>query len=119
MITYLASQTWNVENTSYLPFLFFIRMATGTQARKYILYLAWTPPPREENTPKFTFGIIEGIVQGLMGITPDARTRTISTIFKMTGKGNAAISQLSLEKKKKKKKKKYKAWAKSIIVQIK
>ena len=93
-ITHLASKTWNVENTSYLPFLFY-KNGYWDQARKYILYLA-DPSTQRREYPEVSFGIIEGIVQGLMGITPDARTRTISTIFKMTGPGNAAISQLSL-----------------------
>ena len=94
MITYLASQTWNVENTSYLPFLFY-KNGYWDQARKYILYLG-DPSTKRREYPEVSFGIIEGIVQGLMGITPDARSRTISTIFKMTGQGTAAITQLSL-----------------------
>ncbi|MEO5889616.1 MAG: hypothetical protein ABIQ31_05150 [Ferruginibacter sp.] len=93
-LTHLASQEWNVENTSYLPFLFY-KHGYWDQARKYILYLA-DPSTARREYPEVSFGVIEGIVQGLMGITPDVRTRTISTLFKTTGQGNAVISRLSI-----------------------
>lgn len=91
-LKHLASRTWNVENTSYLPLVFY-RHGDWDQARKYILYLADPATPRREY-PEVSFGIIEGVVQGMMGISPDARTRTVSTIFKAVQPGNATLVYL-------------------------
>lgn len=93
-IAHIAAIKSNVENTSYLPLLFY-KNGYPDQARKYILYLSDPFTPRREY-PEVSFGVIEGIVQGFMGISPDARTSTVSTIFKMNDSGNATISNLSL-----------------------
>lgn len=91
---HLSSKTWNVENTSYLPLIFYNNNSWG-KARDYILYLSDKSTARREY-PEVSFGVIEGIVQGLMGVTPDARSQSISTIYKATDNGNAAISNLPL-----------------------
>jgi len=93
-LVHLAVTKSNVESTSYLPYLFY-KNGDWEQARKYILYLSDPATPRREY-PEVSFGVIEGIVQGLMGITPDAQTTTISTLFKMTGGGSATINNLTV-----------------------
>jgi hypothetical protein len=93
-IEHIASRNWNVENTSYLPFVFY-KNGYWDKARAYVLYLSDPSTPRREY-PEVSFGIIEGIVQGLMGVAPDASNGTISTIYKSNGIGNAAIRQLPL-----------------------
>jgi len=93
-IAHIASRNWNMENTSYLPFLFY-KNCYWDKAREYILYLS-DPTTARREYPEVSFGVIEGIVQGLMGVTPDASSRTISTIYKSNGTGNAAIHQLPL-----------------------
>lgn len=91
-LTHIASRDWNVENTSYLPLIFYKNGRWG-QARNYILYLA-DPSTSRREYPEVSFGIIEGVVQGLMGISPDARTGIISTIYKTNGTDKAVINDL-------------------------
>ncbi len=91
-LAHLASRDWNVENTSYLPLIFY-QNGRWDQARNYILYLA-DPSTSRREYPEVSFGIIEAFVQGLMGISPDARTGIISTIYKTNGTNKAAINDL-------------------------
>jgi hypothetical protein len=93
-IAHIASKTWNMETTSYLPFLFY-KNGYWDKARSYILYLS-DPSTARREYPEVSFGVIEGIVQGLMGITPDASSGTISTIYKSNSSGNATINHLPL-----------------------
>ncbi|MCO5949261.1 hypothetical protein [Mucilaginibacter flavidus] len=88
----IAATNINVETTSYLPFLFYNNGDWGT-ARKYILYLS-DPATARREYPEVSFGVIEGIVQGLMGITPDSQNGTISTLFKTTSGGSASVNNL-------------------------
>lgn len=87
----IAASKSNVETTSYFPYLFY-KNGEWDQARKYILYLSDPATPRREY-PEVSFGVIDGIVLGLMGITPDAQTNTISTLFK-SKEGSARLSNL-------------------------
>jgi len=93
-LAHLSSKTWNVENTSYLPLIFYNK-GSWDKARDYILYLSDETTARREY-PEVSFGVIEGIVQGLMGIAPNARTHSVSTIYKTTDAGNASVSNLPL-----------------------
>lgn len=93
-IEHIASMNWNMENTSYLPLIFY-RTGYWDKGRAYILYLS-DPSTARREYPEVSFGVIEGIVQGLMGVTPDASSGTISTIYKSNGTHNAAIRQLPL-----------------------
>lgn len=91
---HLSSKTWNVENTSYLPLIFY-NNGSWQKARDYILYLSDKSTERREY-PEVSFGVVEGVVQGLMGIAPDARSQSVGTIYKTTANGNATISNLPL-----------------------
>jgi len=91
-LTHLASRDWNVENTSYLPLIFY-QNGRWDQARNYILYLA-DPSTSRREYPEVSFGVIEACVQGLMGVSPDARTGIISTIYKTNGADKATINDL-------------------------
>jgi len=93
-LTHLASKTWNVENTSYLPLIFY-NNNSWHKARDYTLYLSDKNTERREY-PEVSFGVIEGVVQGLMGVSPDARSQSISTIYKTTDNANASVSNLPL-----------------------
>ena len=88
----IAATKTNIENISYLPYLFY-KNGDWEQARKYILYLSSPATPRSEY-PEVSYGVIEGIVQGLMGVTPDAHAGTVSTIFRMNSGGDANVSNL-------------------------
>lgn len=93
-IAHVASKTWNMELTSYLPYVFY-KNGYWDKARDYVLYLS-DPSTARREYPEVSFGVVEGVVQGLMGINPDARTGTISTIYKTNGNDNATIKGLSL-----------------------
>lgn len=88
----IAATKTNIENISYLPYLFY-KNGGWEQARKYILYLADPATPRREY-PEVSYGVIEGIVQGLMGVTPDAQAGMVSTLFRTIGTCSATVSDL-------------------------
>lgn len=91
---HIASKTWNVENTSYLPYLFY-KNGNWDKARDYILYLA-DPSTERREYPEVSFGVVEGLVQGLMGVKPNAQSGIVSTIYKTNGSGNATVTHLPL-----------------------
>lgn len=93
-LKHVAVSKWNVENMSYYPFLFY-KFGEWEKAKEYILFLSDPTTPRREY-PEVSYGIIEGVVQGLMGVTPDARTKTLRTIYKTSDTGSAALNHLSL-----------------------
>lgn len=79
-IQHIASKTWNAENTSYLPALFY-QNGYAAQARKYLLFLSDPTTPRREY-PEVSFGVIDGIIRGLMGVKPGASHQTLETLFR-------------------------------------
>lgn len=90
----LISKTWNVENTSYFPYLLY-KFGYDEYAYKYLLFCS-DPGTKRREYPEVSFGVIDGIVQGFMGITPDAVNGTISTIFRSKDMGTATISNLPI-----------------------
>lgn len=88
----IAATKSNVETTSYFPYLFY-KNGQWDQARRYILHLSNPETPRREY-PEVSFGVIDGIVQGLMGIAANAQTTTISTLFRSSAKESASINNL-------------------------
>lgn len=93
-LKHVVTSDRNVENMSYYPFLFY-KFGEWDKARSYMLYLSAQTTARRDY-PEVSYGIIEGVVQGLMGVTPDASTQTLSTIYKTNDNGNAALNQLPL-----------------------
>jgi hypothetical protein len=91
-VEHMATVKANIETTSYYPYLFY-KNGLWKDARKYILYISDPSTPRREY-PEVSYGVIEGIVQGLMGIAPEAQTGTISTVLRMNDMGSAAIRHL-------------------------
>ncbi len=85
-IDHLASVKWNMENTSYLPFLYY-REGYWDTARQTILYLA-DPHTQRREYPEVSFGVVEGIVMGLMGVDVLPGTRTLSTFYRSPGGGS-------------------------------
>jgi hypothetical protein len=75
----LISADLNVETMSYMPYLLCLN-GYGEQAYQCILHLS-DPATKRREYPEVSFGVIEGIIQGLMGIEPDAHSGTISTLF--------------------------------------
>ncbi|GGB02180.1 solute:sodium symporter family transporter [Puia dinghuensis] len=93
-IDHLASVRWNVENTSYLPYLFY-REGFWDTARHTILYLA-DPGTERREYPEVSFGVVQAIVLGLMGVDPIPGTRTITTLYRHQGPGSAWLEELPI-----------------------
>jgi hypothetical protein len=77
-INYLLGKEWNVENLSYLPYQL-CRYGYSENAYGYILQLT-DPETKRREYPEVSFGVIEGIVQGIMGVEADVRYNRIATI---------------------------------------
>jgi len=76
----IASQKWNAENTSYLPYLFY-KFGHWKQAKDYILLLN-DPSTERREYPEVSYGVIEGIIHGLMGISPSASKNSLKTLLR-------------------------------------
>ena len=79
-IEHLASKTWNIENTSYLSSLFY-REGYWDMGRNTILYLA-NPGTARREYPEVSFGVVQGVVMGLMGIDVLPGTRTVISLYR-------------------------------------
>ncbi|MEO6289695.1 MAG: trehalase family glycosidase, partial [Ginsengibacter sp.] len=88
-IEHLVSEKLNIETQSYLPVILY-NHGSRKEAYDYIIHLA-SPDTKRREYPEVSFGVIEGIVQGLMGIEPDAEINRISTIYRGQ---NEIVSQL-------------------------
>ncbi|SNR73909.1 hypothetical protein [Flavobacterium sp. ov086] len=79
-IEHIISQKTNVESLSYLPFLLY-KYGYGDKGYEYISHLT-DPTTKRREYPEVSYGVIEGIVHGYMGIEPDATTKTITTLYR-------------------------------------
>ncbi|MGA2408678.1 MAG: hypothetical protein ABSF81_18280 [Bacteroidales bacterium] len=91
-INNLTSKTWNVENMSYFPYLLY-KNGYWDKAYEYLLYCS-NPATERREYPEVSFGVIEGIVQGLMGVTPDAVTRMIRTLHRTNREVTSELKNL-------------------------
>jgi hypothetical protein len=73
----------NIEMESYLPEIFYIYGADEA-AYSEILELS-DPAEKRREYPEVPFALIGAITTGLMGVRPDARTRTVETRSMLTG----------------------------------
>ena len=72
----LASKTYNVENTSYLPYLFY-KYGRKADAFHTIKTLS-SPETKRRDYPEVSYGVIHGFVEGMMGVNVDADERAVS-----------------------------------------
>lgn len=79
-IEHLISEDFNIETQSYFP-VFLYNHGFWDKAYDYIIHLA-SPNTKRSEYPEVSYGVIEGIVQGLMGIEADAENNRISTIYR-------------------------------------
>ncbi|MCD2421835.1 hypothetical protein LQ567_03620 [Niabella pedocola] len=93
-IRHLLNSKWNVENRSYLPYQL-ARYGYGKQARENILFLA-NPTTERHDYPEVSFGVIEGLVQGVMGIAADARENRITTLYNHPSVDTCELSNLAV-----------------------
>jgi Trehalase len=91
-IEHILSMDLNVENLSYLPLLYY-RHGYSTEARSLILHLA-DPNTERRQYPEVSYGLVEAIVQGLMGVEADATTNTITTIDRGHAMDTSKLSDL-------------------------
>ncbi|HVW60226.1 MAG TPA: hypothetical protein VHC48_09335, partial [Puia sp.] len=89
-IEHLMTLDLNVENLSYLPLQYY-RNGYADKARALILHLA-APSTQRREYPEVSYGLVEAVVQGLMGVEVDARSRTVSTLYR--GKGRSELVDL-------------------------
>jgi len=92
-IEHLLSMDLNVENLSYLPLQYY-RHGYRDEAHALILHLA-NPSTQRREYPEVSYGLVEAVVQGLMGVDADARTRTVSTLYRAGQPASSAGSQLT------------------------
>jgi hypothetical protein len=73
----LNRQPENIETESYLPEVFY---TYGADEAAYVEILKLSDPAKKRREyPEVSFTLIGAITTGLMGIQPDARTRTVET----------------------------------------
>lgn len=93
-IQQLADSTLNVENRSYLSYQF-ARYGYAHEAYKNILHLMH-PATKRREYPEVSFGVIEGIVQGLMGVSADAISKRVTTLYNYPLQHCSEISHLNI-----------------------
>lgn len=93
-INHLLKGQWNVENLSYLPYQA-CRFGYFENAYRYILHLT-QPETKRREYPEVSFGVIEGIVQGIMGVEADARFNRVTTIYNSHTKHISELRNLNI-----------------------
>jgi hypothetical protein len=91
-IGHLLTMDLNVENLSYLPLQYY-RNGYWSQAHDLILHLA-DPATARREYPEVSYGVIEAMVQGLIGVDANAVTRTVSTLYRSDNKASAQLTGL-------------------------
>jgi len=90
----LQQQGSNVESRSYLPFLY---TQYGFFEKAYDLINALSDPAEERRSyPEVSFGVMEGIVSGLMGVGVYAPENKISTCPKLSATPWAELRNLEV-----------------------
>ena len=77
----LAKSDWNVENQSYFPALLY-RLGYSDEAYRFLTSL---PVNDRADYPEVSFGVVEGVVGGAMGLKPSASTGSIATLSRVAG----------------------------------
>ncbi len=88
----MERKNWNIENISHFPLLWY--RYNYTQKAYDILTTITTM--RRFEYPEVSYGMIEGIVSGTMGIVPEASRRRVTTLPKITGEHYLQIDNLPL-----------------------
>lgn len=76
----IISEKGNVESSSYLPFLLY-KYGFGDKAYEYIIHLT-DPATKRREYPEVSYGVIEGIIHGYMGVEPDATKKMVTTLYR-------------------------------------
>lgn len=93
-INRITNAKLNVENMSYLSYQL-SRYGYAGEAYNYILHLT-NPATKRREYPEVSFGVIEGIVQGMMGVEADARFNRIHTLYNSNSSHVAELRNLNI-----------------------
>lgn len=93
-IDHLASARWNMENNSYLPYLYY-REGYWDTAYRTLLFCA-DPHTARREYPEVSFGVVQGVVLGLMGVEPVPGTRVVKTLYRHRGADSARLTDLPI-----------------------
>jgi len=78
-IDQILARDWNMENQSYFPYVLG-QYGYPEQIRGQILHLT-DPATKRREYPEVSYGAVQGVVQGIMGIDADVRVNRITTLF--------------------------------------
>lgn len=93
-IEHIVSQKTNVESLSYLPFLLY-KYGFEDKAYQYILHLT-DPETKRREYPEVSYGVIEGVIHGYMGIEPDALNKRVTTLHRIKNGIASQVDNLSV-----------------------
>lgn len=79
-------EKWNVENMSAFPLMFY-RLGYDKEAYSY---LATLPQMNRCEYPEVSYGVVEGVVSGMMGIVPSASRKSLATCAHLTAETQEA-----------------------------
>ena len=82
----ILKREWNVENMSAFPMLFY-RLGYYDEAYRFLVSL---PKTNRSEYPEVSYGIIEGTVSGVMGITSSAINNSVTTCSRLPKKAQEA-----------------------------
>lgn len=88
----MARTNWNIENTSHFPLLWY-RYNYVAQAYEILKTISTM---NRCDYPEVSYGMIEGILSGTMGIVPSASQKKVTTLPKITGDNNLRIDNLPM-----------------------
>jgi len=91
-LEHLVSGDWNVENLSYFPLIMY-QNGYAEKGYDYILHLT-SPSTKRREYPEVSFGVIKGIVEGLMGVEADARYNRISTLYRHLSSSTTTVKDI-------------------------
>ncbi len=90
----MARKNWNIENISHFPLLWY---RYGYVNEAYEILKKISTMHRCEY-PEVSYGMIEGIISGAMGIIPSASQKKVTTLPKITGNHTLRITDLPVLK---------------------
>lgn len=88
----MARKDWNIENVSYFPVLWYRynRVAEAYEILKNII------TTQRSEYPEVSYGMMEGLISGTMGIIPSASQKKVTTLPKITGDHYLQVDNLPL-----------------------
>lgn len=78
-VTDIMQREWNVENMSAFPALFY-RLGYLEEAYHFLVKL---PQMNRSEYPEVSFGVVEGVISGVMGIVGSAITNSVTTCSRL------------------------------------